>query len=546
MFIFKNAWISITRNKGRNILIGIIILVVACASTITLAISNTAADLINSYQSAYDKELTIAFNREKMTKDVDFSNREKLDDAKEKFENISAYTISDVEKFAESDYIESYYYTYNVSLDGENIEKAESSSSEGSSSGDSGSSADGSGRSGFSGFPGGGSSGGSFGPSGSSEYDFTLNGYSSVEAMSEFIEGTYTMVEIDENAWEKAFSGNYVFINEELASYNELKIGSKIKLKDGDGKTYQFEVVGIYKENESGASGPADLFSNSANTIITNASALTAITKANSNVKGSVDPTFIIRDYGDAEAIQAEFYEKGLDENYVVETNEETATAGVKSIKNVQSFATAFLVITLVIGGVVLFVINMINIRERKYEIGVLRTIGISKAKLTAQFVSELMMVGIIALLVGAGIGAVAAKDVSNSLLASEISSSQEATEKVKGNFGPGGFPGGSGSSRDGSGGSSSDDSGSSSDSGGSGSSDGGGSSSDFGPSGFSGFGNFGKPNVQAYESIDAVVDVKVVMELLGIGVGLILISSLAAMISIQRFSPLTILKERS
>ena len=25
MFIFKNAWISITRNKGRNILIGVII-----------------------------------------------------------------------------------------------------------------------------------------------------------------------------------------------------------------------------------------------------------------------------------------------------------------------------------------------------------------------------------------------------------------------------------------------------------------------------------------------------------------------------------------
>ena len=49
MFIFKNACISITRNKGRNILIGAIILVIACACTITLAINNTASDLINSY-----------------------------------------------------------------------------------------------------------------------------------------------------------------------------------------------------------------------------------------------------------------------------------------------------------------------------------------------------------------------------------------------------------------------------------------------------------------------------------------------------------------
>mgnify|MGYP000821478198 FL=1 len=51
---------------------------------------------------------------------------------------------------------------------------------------------------------------------------------------------------------------------------------------------------------------------------------------------------------------------------------------------------------------------------------------------------------------------------------------------------------------------------------------------------------------VQEIDTIDAVVDTNVVMELLGIGVLLTLVSSLAAMISIQRFSPLTILKERS
>lgn len=63
MFILKNAWISIVRNKGRNVLIGIIIFIIACASTITLAIKNTASDLIDSYSNAYDKKVTISFNR---------------------------------------------------------------------------------------------------------------------------------------------------------------------------------------------------------------------------------------------------------------------------------------------------------------------------------------------------------------------------------------------------------------------------------------------------------------------------------------------------
>lgn len=50
---------------------------------------------------------------------------------------------------------------------------------------------------------------------------------------------------------------------------------------------------------------------------------------------------------------------------------------------------------------------------------------------------------------------------------------------------------------------------------------------------------------VQAIQNLEAVVDFTVVIQLLGIGLLLTLISSLASMISIQRFSPLTILKER-
>ena len=489
MFILKNALISITRNKGRNVLIGVIILVIACASTITLAINNTASDLINSYQSAYDKELTISFNRENMMKDFDFSDKENRESVKEKFDNISSYTIDDVKKFAKSEHIESYYYTYNISLNGKSIEKAESSSDDKNSKRPN--------------FPG-------AGEFTNSSYDFTLNGYSSVEAMSEFIEGTYEMVEIEDNAWDIAFKGNYVFINEELASYNNLKLGSKIKLKDDDGKVYEFKVIGIFKENESGSSSPRSMFSNSVNTIITNADSLVSITKSNSNVKGTVNPTFIIDDYKNADKIQSEFYKKGLDENYKVETNEDVANAGLSSIQNVKSFATTFLIITLLIGGIVLFIINMINIRERKYEIGVLRTIGISKKKLTMQFVFELLMVGFAALILGAGIGATMSKGVSNSLLSSEINSSQSSNEKMKNNFGG---PGGN---------------------------------FDFSNGPMKDFSKKGTPNVQAYDSINAVVDISVLFELLGIGLTLILISSLASMISVQRFTPLTILKERS
>ena len=47
----------------------------------------------------------------------------------------------------------------------------------------------------------------------------------------------------------------------------------------------------------------------------------------------------IIDDYENAEIVQAEFYEKGLDENYVIKTNEDVANSGLTSVQNVKSFA---------------------------------------------------------------------------------------------------------------------------------------------------------------------------------------------------------------
>lgn len=55
-----------------------------------------------------------------------------------------------------------------------------------------------------------------------------------------------------------------------------------------------------------------------------------------------------------------------------------------------------------------------------------------------------------------------------------------------------------------------------------------------------------GSVNVEKIDNIDAIVDFKVIFELLGIGLLITMISSMASCIAIARFSPLTILKERS
>ena len=301
------------------------------------------------------------------------------------------------------------------------------------------------------------------------------------------------------------FSNLECVISSELATLNKIEVGNTITLKNSNtGTTYDFVVKGIYKDN-SNTDDAVNMYLQSANTIITGSQVIEKLVADDNELVTNITPSFILQDEESIEKFTAQLQEKGLSEYYTLNTNLDELENATQSIENVKTFATTFLIITLIIASIVLFVINMINIRERKYEIGVFRTIGVSKFKLTMQFVLELLIVSIIMLSIGAICGTFLSKPIGNSLLKNEIEANQEASEQISNNFGKGG--------------------------------------PDHGPMEMN---HRGTVEVQTIDKIDAIVDFTVIAQLLGIGLGLTIISSLASMISIQRFSPLTILKERS
>ena len=123
MYILKNSLISIFRNKGRNILIGLIILTIACASTVTLAIRNTANNIVKNYEEANDLVATISFDRTQLMeqfKGGEDAQRENI----EAFNNIESYTLEDVKNYGNSEYLKGYYYTYSTSLNSDTLSKA--------------------------------------------------------------------------------------------------------------------------------------------------------------------------------------------------------------------------------------------------------------------------------------------------------------------------------------------------------------------------------------------------------------------------------------
>ena len=122
MYILKNAWKNITRSKGRNILIGIIVIVIAAACSITLAIRQSAQSIVSAYQEKNKIEATIGMDRKSLMDSLkDNSSQEKMIEA---FNNIENITAEEIEKYGDSEYVSSYFYTYDLSVDAKDIKEA--------------------------------------------------------------------------------------------------------------------------------------------------------------------------------------------------------------------------------------------------------------------------------------------------------------------------------------------------------------------------------------------------------------------------------------
>ena len=499
MYILKNAIKNITRTKSRNILIGIIIVVITISSCVALSIKNSAENLIKSYKDENEIEAQISVNRENLKGNVRKSEEENQTTISEYINNVQKLDVELIKKYGESEYVKKYYYTVQTQLNSSNISKAtienENKPSDMQIPNN--------------------NMKGKFNEVENNKVtgDFTVIGYSDLDAMKEFTNGTYKITSgtiFDITSQEKV-----CVISEDLAEENSLKVGNTITLvnPNNESEAYEFNVVGIY--SDSSESEEFTMFSNSANQILTTYSALNdiynkSIENSDTSLTLQTNAKFILVNENVINSFKTELNAKGLSDNYMVTTNEENLESNLKPIKNLSSFVTTFLIIVLSIGGVILVVISMINIRERKYEIGVLRSIGMKKHKVLLQFLIELGVVTFTSIIIGTIIGAFLTVPISKAMLKSEIESAKTSQTTINENFGMNMQDkmnkGGMGDIRN----------------------------------------KLSKENSNYVDELNAVIDLKTILELIGIGVILTIVSSSISMIFISRYSPLKILNSRT
>lgn len=520
MYIIKNALKCISRSKGRNILIGIIVLVIAISACLGLSIRQAAESAKEETLKTMSITATISFDRQSMMSGFGGMGSGGFD--RNQFSSLmgstSSLTLEEYQKYAGADSVRDFYYSLTASMNGTDTFEAVAAESSSSSSLSSP----------LGGF--GGMMGGRWGALG----DFSIVGYSGESAMTSFLNGTAAVTTGMVFTEGKA---NYeCIISEELAIFNDLSTGDTITISNpnNEEEIYELTVVGFYTDSTANENSTftglggllGSLSSDPANKIYMSYATLreiidrseAAADETDTGMSALLSATYEFANTDDYYQFEEDVRTLGLEDTYTVSSTDlNSFENSLVPLNTLSSMAMTFLIVILIIGAVILVVLNIFNIRERKYEIGVLCAMGMKKGKVAMQFLTEIFVVTLASVLIGIGVGAVSSVPVTNALLEKQVASQQSQSEQVETNFGRGGFGGMMGSSSGGS----------------------------------QGMGNrfsalFGGNSETNYVTeISSAMNFTVVWQMLGIAVLLTLVAGMVSMIFIMRYDPLKILANR-
>ncbi|MDR1629221.1 MAG: ABC transporter permease [Oscillospiraceae bacterium] len=525
MYILKNAFLNIKSAKGRNILIAIIVLVIAVSSCISLSVKQSAKTAEEEGLKNLSISASISVDRSKLMQNAQNSGQ----DARTQMQSVQQLTLEEMQTYAQSESVKEFLYTLTASVNGFEVDPvSDEDTSEEETTTQTPSDAQ------TPTTPGGNMQQDGMGGRGNFlQGDFSVVGYNSYSAMSDFVSGgsKITSGEI----FDVTSDSNVCVISEELAAFNSLAVGDTIMLTNPDNEEqyFTFTITGVYSYTSTSSSDEFGRnFSTAmdpANRIYTSYTALNkfiAYTKENAEVttddngreqttalSGTTSGTYLFASVEDYEAFAEDAKTMGLGDSYTVSSSDLSSyEESLVPIQNTAKFANLMLWVVLAVGGAILVVLNIFNIRERKYEVGVLTAIGMKKRKVATQFVAELLAVTLIAIVAGSGVGAVLSVPVSDALLASQIEAQETKESEQSESFGrPGqsmqGAGGGTGSSQQ-------------------------------------SFGN--SAQVDYITTLSAKTDFWVLGQLMAIGILLTFFASLVAVVFVMRYEPLKILSERA
>ncbi|ALV44281.1 multidrug ABC transporter substrate-binding protein [Arthrobacter alpinus] len=122
--------------------------------------------------------------------------------------------------------------------------------------------------------------------------------------------------------------------------------------------------------------------------------------------------------------------------------------SAITSLGSVQNISLIAFIASLVTAGLIVLLIMIMVVRERRREIGVLKAIGASNRTIGAQFVIEALVLVVMGSVVGAVVASFASNPIVNALVAGNTGTSTATAGAAGAGPGSGGFGGGEGFTR--------------------------------------------------------------------------------------------------
>jgi putative ABC transport system permease protein len=389
MYILWNAAKNLFRNKGRNILIAAVTFVVIVVAVVTLTVSNAASKIIEDARLDVGSRVEIEY---------DMMSAYQSGAGPEAREALS---IADYEAYADSEYLKETIWTVEVPVwSGTEFAVGDESKGTGTWQGNDGQEL--------------------LTPT------CTLVGNSSPETLADFGSAR----NITQGGMFDA--PNECIISEDLAELNGLSIGDTIHFESTFKpiRKYELTISGIYSDEtpEFGSITNSQMLAmsylNRRNEIITGYDTVLAGMDDASGL--DITTAYYLKDPDDISKFETEVRAKGLPDSYKVAINQAAYDKVVGPLEGLKNVTFTFMIVILILGAIVLTLVSFIAVRERKYEVGVLRAMGMEKAKIAVGFITEAILITAVCLTIGLGIGSALSQPIADGVLAGQVAAAEE------------------------------------------------------------------------------------------------------------------------
>lgn len=410
MTSIKLAIKNIVRVKGRSILIGIIMTLISISVLVSLSIKSGTEETLKETRGKLGNDVTLEVNTQNMQKKIIENMKEgkESSDIKIDRENL---TETMAEKYTKSKYVKDYDYVKEATLvtDSKVVGEQNNTNSKIQSPQNL------SGNSGNIEMP-----------------ELKLVGNLNPKYQEEFKEGNKSIVDGRFYTEEEVKNGdNVVVISKNLADLNDLKVGDSIEVESvNKEKKVNLKIVGLYEDNVQQATTIPIAFMYRDNEIY---SPITTVKKSFSNEQdNNIDKAnYFIDDPKNIEAFKEEVKNSKLDfEKFTLDANDDEYTKMAAPLEKLNSVIKIFLIIVVITGAAIMILLMTMITRERKQEVGILRSLGVKRGKIAFQFIIETLIIVSISL----GLGVLAGKTVSQKtadyLLQREIAMEQKMEQE--------------------------------------------------------------------------------------------------------------------